>query len=264
MRWPAMKMMKKTCGQCGIEYGIPRGAHTAQALEDAVLHCPNGHSRKTGSRFVFDAWTDAPAGMFTVVTCPWCTTSTGLTKETFLQRKRDLEPFHCCNGHEMAFIDQNLALTTTKRSTVADAMRGSAAVWSFAREAPPLTSRIGDSERNDVVTMLSNAFQDGQLTLDEFEERSTAAMAARTKKALAPLTADLTPITKAPVPKADTARLRRGPVIAASVTCWGGISVLASLRLPEVIYVMCTLALSLTWLAVLMYGSGNGKTKGRR
>ncbi len=51
--------------------------------------------------------------------------------------------------------------------------------------------RVSDVERERVVTRLRRALGEGRLTLTEFEERTTAAYAARTRGELADLTADL-------------------------------------------------------------------------
>lgn len=51
--------------------------------------------------------------------------------------------------------------------------------------------RASDRDRDAVVTTLRDAFAEGRLTLDEFQERSTAAYAGRTWGALRELTNDL-------------------------------------------------------------------------
>jgi hypothetical protein len=51
--------------------------------------------------------------------------------------------------------------------------------------------RASDQERQSVVDVLREAFTDGRLTLDEFEERMTAAYAAKTWTDLRHLTGDL-------------------------------------------------------------------------
>jgi hypothetical protein len=51
--------------------------------------------------------------------------------------------------------------------------------------------RASDQERESVVDVLRDAFTDGRLTLDEFEERTTAAYAAKTWPQLRELTSDL-------------------------------------------------------------------------
>ena len=48
-----------------------------------------------------------------------------------------------------------------------------------------------DQERESVVDVLRDAFTDGRLTFDEFEERTAAAYAARTWTDLRGLTSDL-------------------------------------------------------------------------
>lgn len=51
--------------------------------------------------------------------------------------------------------------------------------------------RASDRDRDAVVTTLRDAFAEGRLTLDEFQERTTAAYAGRTWGALRELTTDL-------------------------------------------------------------------------
>jgi hypothetical protein len=51
--------------------------------------------------------------------------------------------------------------------------------------------RASDQERESVVDVLRDAFTDGRLTLDEFEERTSAAYAAKTWTELGELTSDL-------------------------------------------------------------------------
>jgi len=51
--------------------------------------------------------------------------------------------------------------------------------------------RASDQERESVVDVLRDAYTDGRLTLDEFEERMTAAYAAKTWTDLRALTGDL-------------------------------------------------------------------------
>jgi hypothetical protein len=53
------------------------------------------------------------------------------------------------------------------------------------------TIRASDQERQSVVDVLRDAFTDGRLTLDEFEERMAAAYAAKTWTDLRQLTGDL-------------------------------------------------------------------------
>jgi len=51
--------------------------------------------------------------------------------------------------------------------------------------------RASDQERESVVDVLRDAFTDGRLTLDEFEDRTSAAYAAKTWTELRELTSDL-------------------------------------------------------------------------
>jgi hypothetical protein len=51
--------------------------------------------------------------------------------------------------------------------------------------------RASDQERESVVDVLRDAFTDGRLTFDEFEERTAAAYAAKTWAQLWELTSDL-------------------------------------------------------------------------
>jgi hypothetical protein len=51
--------------------------------------------------------------------------------------------------------------------------------------------RASDMDREGVVTILREAYAEGRLTLDEFEERTSTAYAARTWGDLEDLTADL-------------------------------------------------------------------------
>jgi DUF1707 SHOCT-like domain len=51
--------------------------------------------------------------------------------------------------------------------------------------------RASDKERESVVDVLRDAYTDGRLTLDEFEERTSAAYASKTWADLRELTADL-------------------------------------------------------------------------
>ena len=62
-----------------------------------------------------------------------------------------------------------------------------------AQLPPPATPgvRIGDAERDRVIDQLADHHAAGRLTLGEFEDRMTAASAARTGADLAVLTADL-------------------------------------------------------------------------
>lgn len=54
--------------------------------------------------------------------------------------------------------------------------------------------RISDTDRDQVITVLSAAYAEGRLTKDEHDERLAAATSARTFDDLIPLTRDLVPL----------------------------------------------------------------------
>ena len=72
--------------------------------------------------------------------------------------------------------------------------------------------RASDKERDSVVDVLRDAYTDGRLTLEEFEERTSAAYASKTWTDLRELTGDL-PVE--PVLGADLPQWRQRPVPAA-------------------------------------------------
>ena len=57
----------------------------------------------------------------------------------------------------------------------------------------PRELRVSDVERQAVVRRLERALRDGRLTIVEFDERTQAAYAARTRRELDVLTEDLPP-----------------------------------------------------------------------
>jgi len=69
------------------------------------------------------------------------------------------------------------------------------------RGFPPGALRVSDADRDRAVSELSEHFQAGRLTADEFDERSGQALRARTGSDLATLFDDLPPSqTAAPAP----------------------------------------------------------------
>lgn len=77
------------------------------------------------------------------------------------------------------------------------------------------TIRASDSEREQVAALLQDHFADGRLTRDELEQRTSAALTARTRDQLRALTADL--------PSADVRPARRtvalDPVLLCILLC---------------------------------------------
>jgi Domain of unknown function (DUF1707) len=60
-----------------------------------------------------------------------------------------------------------------------------------AKEQPSSRLRISDADRDRAIAELSEHFQAGRLTADEFDDRTGRALQARTAADLAPLFADL-------------------------------------------------------------------------
>jgi hypothetical protein len=72
--------------------------------------------------------------------------------------------------------------------------------------------RVSDAERDEAVSGLTSAFEAGRLTMEEFDERSTQALRAKTRGDLAGLFTDLpsgAPKAK-PVPATTSAPPARG------------------------------------------------------
>ncbi len=103
--------------------------------------------------------------------------------------------------------------------------------------------RIGDAEREAAVSALGEHFAHGRLTRDEYDERSEAAYAARTRSALDPLFADL----PRPEPERVTAPHRPAPELpgAARGPRWRG-------GLMPVLVVVIALAV-LTHLPLILF-----------
>jgi hypothetical protein len=59
------------------------------------------------------------------------------------------------------------------------------------RDYPPGDLRVGDADRDRALCELSEAFQAGRITADEFDQRSQQALGAHTGKELTALLADL-------------------------------------------------------------------------
>jgi hypothetical protein len=70
--------------------------------------------------------------------------------------------------------------------------------------AAPL--RASDRDRDVVAGVLTEAYADGRLTREEYDERAGAATAAKTLGDLPPLIVDLVPQTSAPTVSGDLAR----------------------------------------------------------
>ena len=102
------------------------------------------------------------------------------------------------------------------------------------RGFPPGDMRVSDADRDRALGELSEAFQAGRISADEFDQRSGQALAARTGKELAAQLSDL-PVLRAPVDTTDLQRPTRGVapgvVIGAAVaaTCFAAVSVTSAI-----------------------------------
>jgi hypothetical protein len=71
--------------------------------------------------------------------------------------------------------------------------------------------RVSDAERDRAVAELSEAYQAGRITADEFDQRSTQAWSARTGRELTATLADL-PLGRVDADPADAATPRRDDI----------------------------------------------------
>jgi hypothetical protein len=90
-----------------------------------------------------------------------------------------------------------------------------------SRGGPP-AMRISDADRERVCALLREAFAEGRVTNEEFQERTAAALAAKTEADLAPLTSDL----PAPVPAAPVVRSPHRRELRRIWTAWASMAVL--------------------------------------
>jgi hypothetical protein len=84
--------------------------------------------------------------------------------------------------------------------------------------------RAGHADREQVIQALKDAFVQGRLTRDEFDERAGLALTTRTRAELAALTADLPAGPARPPAAAWTSLVQSHPVIwafAGAASCWG-------------------------------------------
>jgi hypothetical protein len=79
-----------------------------------------------------------------------------------------------------------------------------------ARGFPAGDLRVSDADRDRALSELSEAFQAGRITADEFDERSSRVLEARTGRELAAVLADL-PREGGPMPGASGADLSMRP-----------------------------------------------------
>ena len=92
-------------------------------------------------------------------------------------------------------------------------------------ENPPL--KASDADRDAVVAALSEHFQAGRLTTEEFEERTGRALAGRTLDDLAELTADLPRPVRATPTSVDTSPQRKYLRLAPAAAVLAGVVLVA-------------------------------------
>jgi Domain of unknown function (DUF1707) len=98
-----------------------------------------------------------------------------------------------------------------------------------ARDFPPGGLRVSDVERDQALSELTDAFQAGRIARDEFDDRSTQVLTARTGQELTAVLADL------PLARADAKRTLMKPahrVIAVRTTM--GAAAVAAVSLAAV------------------------------
>ena len=88
------------------------------------------------------------------------------------------------------------------------------------------TLRIGDAERDEAATQLSEHFVAGRLTIDEFNERLDRALTAKTADQLSRIMTDL---PKLPKPSPEPARRAGEPGVAARYAALALLAVLVVL-----------------------------------
>lgn len=98
---------------------------------------------------------------------------------------------------------------------------------------PPGDLRVSDADRDRAVSELSEAFQAGRITADEFGQRSGQALSARTGKELTDLLADL-PLDR--VPAVRNCDLERARVVGA----WIVMAASAAAAIPLVAVALST------------------------
>ena len=130
-----------------------------------------------------------------------------------------------------------------------------------ARGFPPGGLRVSDAERDRALSALSEAYQAGRITADEFDRRSTLALAARTGEELTAPLADL-PLDRGPVDAApaDTVTPRRADSYLVSrltigtfltAICFGGVAVSNALH-PGVDWTVALTPAAVGLLCVLL------------
>jgi hypothetical protein len=133
---------------------------------------------------------------------------------------------------------------------------------SHARRFPSGDLRVSDAERDRALSELSEAYQTGRITADEFDQRSTQALNARTGKELTAPLADLPPDrspadavpSNSATPRQANGYLVSRLTIGVSLTaiCFGGVAITnalhpgasngSSVLAPAVVALLCVVS----------------------
>ena len=100
----------------------------------------------------------------------------------------------------------------------------------MTRDFPPGELRVSDTERDRAIAELSEHFQSGRLSQDEFDERSGLALRARTGNDLRELFNDLPGIARQPETRPERAplRARRRPSAKFVIACVLALTILGN------------------------------------
>jgi hypothetical protein len=115
-----------------------------------------------------------------------------------------------------------------------------------------LRTRVGDTERERTVAELQRYLDDGQLTTEEFAQRSSVAYGAKTRKDLLAVTEDL-------APQAGTDRPPDAPGRPTKRTPWRPLIIVLIVLVG---LLALGVAFMLTMMIVMMAGGGMGDMGG--
>jgi hypothetical protein len=118
-----------------------------------------------------------------------------------------------------------------------------------------LDLRVSDAERDAVASELGQHFQDGRLDKAEFDERLTAAMAARTERDLDEV---LTDLPQAPARELRLVASGRGQEGAPEAAPWRSASPRPMLGLPRILTLLPLLAAAIVISGLVSRGWHHG------
>jgi len=165
-------LMAVRCPTCGVVHGLSEGRQRLASQENSTkppyhyVRCPNGHAWYYETSTAFRA---APEKLFTRLCCPGCGLPFGVSIEYLAARKGKL--ITCPNGHGNGYACGQPEKKVAARN--------------------PAGTRVGDTARDAALSRLTEAFVAGEISHDEYGDRSARALTAKTGTELAELTADL-------------------------------------------------------------------------